>query len=272
MTAPSHTPSVTSRAVPDDPTDEALAALPFDRREVGAVLATSVAVAAAHLADLPARVLAAAQARAVPPDALLGMSAHLAPWLLGLLCLGAAYGAGWLPRTRQRLLEPSPIAAWTTVAIAGGSAWGLTTLGVWPVTWASTRPAVASLVTSAWTQQQWLAVTLWVAVSCLVAPLVLELVFRFALLDVLRRRTGSDALAVLVTAIAFAGVWLAAGWAASPVAATRHALIAGLASVALGTLALRGTRGRGLGLCVMAHGAWMATEAWLLLRALPAGS
>lgn len=246
-----------------------------DAREVGALAIAGAAVALAHLAGLGERIAASwittAGSDTTQADALLLVAARFAPWLAGLAIVSLLFALRWLPRMQQRMLEPSLVAAWVTVIAAGGAGWLAMRSGVWPLTWLTTAPETATLLGRFWSADQMLAVALWLAMSCVLVPMLSELFLRHALLTWLMGRGLSAWSAIGCSAVVFGVAWFVAGVQAAPDAALRHALVASVGGVALGALAVHGSRGRGLGLCVVAHGAWMATEAWLLLRGLPAG-
>lgn len=245
-----------------------------DRRETLGLAAVGGLVAMAHLASLGERLVGplVRSPAAEPPDAtqaLLVAVARTLPWLLGVVGLGALFALRWMPRAHQRLVEPSLIAGWVSFVAGAGTCWLLGRAGVWPWTWTTTSPETASLLTRFVGAEQVVPVALLVLVLCLVIPLLSELVFRHALLEGLRARGHPAWRAVLLSAVAFGALWLLAGWSASPSAALRQALVATLAGLALGAVAVRSPRGRGLGLCVLAHMAWMSADTWALVRTLP---
>ncbi len=273
MTAPLPSPPLGASTVRSPGTLRDRTSKPPDARELRGLALTALVVAVAHLTKLGERLHAELLPAAATTDAshagsLAVVVALFMPWLLGLGVVSVLFGARWLPRATQRLLEPSLIAAWVSVAIGAGLAWIAGRVGLWPWTWASTAPETATLLARFARGDQWVAVGAWITATCLLVPLLSELLFRLALLEWLLTRGVGAARAVATTAVAFGAMWLIAGWSASPDAAVRHALVALLAGIALGVTALRGKRGRGLGFCVLAHGAWMATEHWMLLRAL----
>lgn len=275
MTAPSSSSSLDATAL--DPRTEAVVrgAMPPDARELGSLAATAAVVAIAHAADAGERLLAdrlpTVWTDATTVDALLVVAVQFMPWLLGLVVLSALYALGWLPRAHERLLEPSLIASWIAVFVGAGAAWVAGSFGLWPWTWTSTSPETATQLARFVSGEQWIALGAWLALACVLVPLLSELFFRLALLEWLHARGSSPMVAIGLSAATFGVVWLAAGWSASPDAALRHALVAAVAGVALGVTAVRGSRGRGLGLCVVAYGAWLGTEHWMLLRALLTG-
>jgi hypothetical protein len=272
MSAP---PPTTRFAAPVGTTELGPNVLAPDARELGGLASAAALVALAHAVSLGerlgARWLSGSVGALTQSDALLLVAARFSPWLLGLAVVTVLFALRWLPRMQQRLLEPSVVASWVTVIVAASVAWGAIASGVWPATWLTTTPSTATLLTRFWSADQLWAVGAWLAMSCLLVPLLSELFLRHALLAWLQARGFATWMAVAGTAAVFALGWFVAGVQASPDAALRHGLVALVGGLALGTLAARGARGRGLGLCVLAHGAWMATEAWLLLRGLPAG-
>jgi hypothetical protein len=275
MTDPTSHPPIAARATRAAVTADGPDLLAPDARELAGLAVAAAAVAVAHLLGLGERLagpmLTAATREGAQADALLLVAVHFAPVLLGLAIVSVLFALRWLPRMQQRVLEPSLVAAWVTVIAAAGTAWLVMRSGVWPLTWLTTAPETATLLGRFWAADQMLAVVAWLTMSCLLVPLLSELFLRHALLSWLQGRGLPTWGAVACSAAMFGLVWFAAGVQAAPDAALRHGLVAGLGGLALGTLAVRGSRGRGLGLAVLAFGAWMATEAWLLLRGLPAG-
>lgn len=274
MTDPMSSPPLARRAIRTG-ADDGPDLLAPDARERGGLAVAAGAVGLAHVVGLGERLAApwttSGGSDLAQVDALMLVAARFAPWLLGLAIVSVLFALRWLPRMQQRVLEPSLVAAWVTVIAAGGTAWLAMQSGVWPLTWLTTAPESATLLGRFWAAEQMLAVAAWLAMSCLLVPLMSELFLRHALLSWLQSRGVSAWAAVGGTAVVFGVAWFVAGVQAAPDAALRHGLVATVGGLALGTLAVRGARGRGLGLCVVAHGAWMATEAWLLLRGLPAG-
>jgi hypothetical protein len=90
-------------------------------------------------------------------------------------------------------------------------------------------------------------------------PLLLELFFRFAAIEWLRSRGVAVNMAVVICAVAFGAVSLL-GLAVDTGAALRHAAFSTLFGLVLGALVVRGKRGRGLGLAIIAHGAFASVE------------
>lgn len=275
MTLPSPTPSFEAPIVAAPsrrPTREIPA--PERRELVGLGVAAGV-VALGQALSIGGRLLGGTlstdPAQLAPGDGLLVVAVRAMPWLLGLVVISALFALRRLPRAHQRLLEPSLIAGWVTVAASGASVLLLGRYGVWPWTWATTSPETASLLARFLEQQQFLAFSALVAVICLLVPLLSELFFRFALLEGLRARGQSTGLAIALSALAYGLFWFVLGWRAAPGAALQQAAVAALAGAVLGTIAVRGLRGRGLGLCVLAHIAWMAADTYMLLRTLPTG-
>lgn len=246
-----------------------------DAREIRVLALTAAAVAVAHAASIGARIggqwLPPADDVFTQADALLLVARRFAPWLLGLAMLTIGMALRWLPRLQQRLREPSVVASWVTLFASVAVAWLAMRTALWPLTWMTTTPESATLLTRFWSADHMLAVGAWLAVTCLVVPLLSELFLRHALLAWLQARGVSTWVAVACTAVVFGLAWFVAGVQASPDAALRHGLVAGAGGLVLGALAVQGSRGRGLGLCVVAHAAWLSTEAWLLLRGLLPG-
>jgi len=275
MTDPSSASPIARRAVSTATAEYGPNLMAPDAREIGGLAVAAATVALAYAASVGERLatpwLTTAGGEPVQADALLLVAARFAPWLLGLAVVSTLFTMRWLPRMQQRLLEPSVVASWVTALAAAGAAWLATSSGLWPATWLTTTPATATLLARFWSADHLLAVGAWLVMSCLLVPLLSELFLRHALLSWLQARGLATWMAVACTAVVFGLGWFVAGVQASPDAALRHGLVAFLGGLALGTLAVRGSRGRGLGLCVVAHGSWMATEAWLLLRTLPPG-
>ena len=249
---------------------------PPDRRELLGLAGLAGLVAMAHATSLGSRIIGPMVSSPVltgsaagPSDALLVVIARTLPWLLGVLGLGALFALRWMPRAHQRLVEPSLIAGWVSFVAGAASAWALGLVGAWPWTWTTTAPETATLLARFVATGQAVPASLLLLVLCLVGPLLSELVFRHALLEGLRARGYATWQAVMLSAVAFGALWLVAGWSASPVAAAQQAAVATVAGVALGTVAVRAPRGRGLGLCVLAHMAWMCADSYALLRTLP---
>lgn len=244
-----------------------------DPREIGGLAVAALAVVVGYVTGLGERMVApwlpAAPGAMTQADALLLVAARFAPWLLGLAIVSVLFGRRWLPRMQQRMLEPSLVASWLTVLVSAGLAWLAMQSGIWPLPWQTTTPETLTLLTRFTASGQMLAVVAWVALACLLVPLLSELFLRHALLSWLQTRGVSARVAVIASAVLFGAAWFVVGVQASPAAAVRHGLVACVGGLALGALAVYGARGRGLGLCVLAHGAWMATAMWLLLRTLP---
>ncbi|MCU0616580.1 MAG: CPBP family intramembrane metalloprotease [Gemmatimonadaceae bacterium] len=245
-----------------------------EHREVLALGALGAVVALAHLASLGERLIGPVLTRDTPAVSSAGAAALVVvanslPWLLGVIGLGAVYGLRLMPRAHQRLVEPSLIAGWVSVVVGGAGAWVLGRLGVWPWTWTTTAPETATLLTRFAVDAHVAAAGLQLVVICLMIPLLSELVFRHALLERLRAAGHPTWRAIALSSVAFGLWWLAAGWSASPAAAAQQALIATLAGAALGVVAVYARRGRGLGLCVLAHMAWMSADSYALVRSLP---
>jgi hypothetical protein len=276
MTDPTSSPPIAARAIRTaSASDGPVVLLPPDTREIGGVALAAASVVIAHAASLGERVaapwLSDSAGAATQTHALLLVAAHFAPWLIGLVIVSVLFALRWVPRMHQRVLEPSLIAAWVTVMASAGVAWLAMRYGVWPPTWLTTSPETATQLGRFWAADQTVAVGAWLAMSCLLVPLLSELFLRHALLWWLQGRGLPAWGAVACSAAVFGLAWFAAGVQAAPEAALRHGLVAGIGGLALGTLAVRGARGRGLGLAVLAFGAWMATEAWMLLRGLTTG-
>ncbi len=245
-----------------------------DARELWSVAVAGMVLVVAHLADAGPRLLAPwlpeTLAASTPVEGLAIVTARFFPWLLALVVLTVPFSLHWMPRMAQRLLEPSLVAGWVTLFGAAGTALLLGRYGLWPWSWATTVPETGTLLTRFMLAEQYVAVALWLVLACLLVPLLVELFFRFALIEFLRRRGTPVWIAVLGSAVAF-GLTRLTAWTASPGPAMQQAAIATLLGVVLGTIAVRGRRGRGLGLTVIAHGTFIACELGVLLRALTAG-
>jgi hypothetical protein len=271
------TPPLPPLDAPSTPTvrrQSAAVAPPPERREVLALGALGATVALAHLASLGERLIGPVLTQGTPAVSSAGAAtlvvvANTLPWLLGVIGLGALYGLRLMPRAHQRLVEPSLIAGWVSVVAGGASAWLLGRLGAWPWTWTTTAPETATLLTRFAVDTHYVAAGLQLIVLCLMIPLLSELVFRHALLEQLRASGHPTWRAIALSSLAFGLWWLVAGWSASPAAAAQQALIATVAGAALGVVAVHARRGRGLGLCVLAHMAWMSADSYALVRSLP---
>lgn len=245
-----------------------------DARELLWVAAAAAVVLATSLLNVGETVLArwtpvsaamnASAADAALSDALLVVGARFLPWILGLLVLTVPFSLRWMPRAYQRLLEPSLVSAWTALFAGAGAAFLLGRYELWPWRWASTQPETATLLSRFMQDEHFAAVGLWAVLACLLVPMLYELFFRFAAIEWLRGRGLSTMMAVSVAALLFGAVPLL-GYAAAPDAALRHAAFCTLFGLVLGTLAMRGKRGRGLALAIFAHGAFVATELAMLL-------
>lgn len=247
--------------------------LPPDRRELLCLAAAATLGVTAALTGLGPRLLATWVPTPVdaasPAYAALGVIARFFPWLVALGTISVAYTGRWMPRMHQRLLEPSLLAAWLTAAVAGGLSYALGVTGAWPWTWASTSPDTLSIVTQFVVTRSYLSLALWGVGAVLLVPIVLELVFRYGLLEFLRRRGVGDGVAIALSSIAFGATFLAP-WATAPAAALRHALLATVLGAALGVLVIRAKRGGGLGLVILAHVAFAAVPlAVLVMSVLP---
>lgn len=278
MTAPVPLPPVDAPSPPEVRRRTSTVATAPDRRELLGLAALGGVIALAHATALGERIVGGAlagdglvgTAATVPAsEALLVVLARTFPWLLGVLGLGGLFAVRWMPRAHQRLVEPSLIAGWVSFVAGGALAWLLGRSGLWPWTWTTTSPETATLLARFIGADQGAAAVSLLLVLCLAVPLLSEVLFRHALLEGLRTRGHPTWRAVTLAALAFGLVWLLAGWSAAPSAALRQALVATLAGIALGTVAVRSPRGRGLGLCVIAHMGWMCADTWALLRTLP---
>ena len=271
------TPPLPPLDAPPSPTvrRQAASAAPApERREVLALGALGATVALAHLASVGERLIGPILSQGSPTVSsasaeVLVVVANSLPWLLGVLGLGALYGLRLMPRAHQRLVEPSLIAGWVSVVVGGAAAWLLGRVGAWPWTWTTTSPKTATLLTRFAVDAQFVPAGVQLIVICLVIPLLSELVFRHALLEGLRAAGHPVWRAIALSSAAFGLWWLLAGWSASPGAAAQQALIATVAGAALGLVAVQARRGRGLGLCVLAHMAWMSADSYALVRSLP---
>jgi hypothetical protein len=136
--------------------------------------------------------------------------------------------------------------------------------GIFPWRWASTTPEVATLLTTLVVSDQVAAVALYVVLACVLVPLLTELFFRYGAIEWLRSRGLSAPTAVAVAAVAYGATFLS-GLSANSDAALRHAGFGVLFGLVLGLLAVKGRRGRGLGLAIIAHGAFVAVELAVLL-------
>ncbi len=265
-----HTPTATETLDTDDVLGTN-ASLPPDARELATIGGAAVLGLAAWSSALGTQVFArwlpTSIAEATSSSATLVVVARFLPWLITLAVLSLAYAVRWLPRAHQRLLEPSLVSAWAAVIVAGGIAYGLGTLEVWPWTWASTTPDVATVLTQFVVAEQYIALTAWLVAACLLVPIVLELVFRYALLEFLRDRGVRPWIAVTLSSLAFGATYLR-DWSTAQDAAIRHALIASALGVLLALLVMRSRRGRGLGLAILAHASFAAVQLAVLLRAL----
>ncbi len=257
-TPPFEAPSVTR---PTSPLAQVLPAP--DARELRSLAIGAGLVMLASAIDIGALVmqpwLPASTAALSTQDAVLIVVARFFPWIVGLIALAIPFSLRWMPRAHQRLVEPSLIAAWVTLFAAVAVAVVLGRYGLWPWRWASTNPEIASLLSNLAAQQHTAAVVLWVVMSCLLVPLLLELFFRFAALEWLKSRGVSINMAVVITAIAFGTISLL-GLTVDTGAALRHAAFSTLFGLVLGAIVVRGKRGRGLGLAIIAHGAFAGVE------------
>lgn len=257
-TPPFEAPSVTR---PTSPLAQLLPAP--DARELRSLAIGGALVALTAAVDVGSLVLAPWLPESVEnlstQDSVFIVVARFFPWILGLIALAVPFSLRWMPRAHQRLVEPSLIAAWVTLFAAGAVAVALGRYGLWPWRWASTTPEVASLLSNFAGQQHTAAVVLWVVFSCLLVPLLLELFFRFAALEWLKSRGLTANIAVVITAVAFGSIALL-GLTVDTGAALRHAAWSTLLGLVLGAIVVRGRRGRGLGLAIIAHGAFAAVE------------
>ncbi len=245
-----------------------------DARELVCVASIATIVAIAQLFEFGPRLLApwlpTSNSSATAVQALVLVAARFGGWLLGAFALSIVFSLRWMPRAHQRLLEPSLIASWVTLAAAVLTALALNRIGAWPWTWASSSPDVAVTLTALARSDHYLAIGLWLVCACLIVPLLVELFFRHAMIEFLRSRGFSSVLSVAISAAAFATTFLVT-WPRVADAALQHAGVALVLGIALGTLAVRGKRGRGLGLAIIAHGAFVATELGVLVRAFASG-
>jgi len=268
-TPPLGAPTTTSSAVSTAPNVSAP-----DSRELSSIAVVTALVAAAQLTDFGPWVLASwlpgSLAAVTPMQSLALVCARFGGWLLGAIALSIVFSLRWTPRLHQRLLEPSLIASWVTLAAAVAVALTLNRFGAWPWTWASTAPDIAVAISAFANNQHYLAIGLWLVCACLIVPLLTELFFRHAVIEFLRRQGVSSALAVAIASVTFAASYIATWpWVAGAV--LQHAGVTLVLGAVLGTLAVRGKRGRGLGLAIIAHGAFVATELGVLVRSLPTG-
>jgi hypothetical protein len=245
-----------------------------DARELRSVFAVAATVIVAHLLSLGPllldRWLPATLASATPQETLFVVAANFFPWLLGQLVLTFAFTRRWLPRAHERLLEPSVIASWVTLAGAAGVALLLGRAELWPWAWASTAPQTSVLITQFVASEHYLALGLWFICACLIVPLITELFFRFAVVEYLLQRGVVWFKAAAISGLLFGATYLTAAFAA-PIPALQRAGIATVLGIVLGIIAIRGRRGRGLGLALIAHGTFVAFELGVLIRSLPTG-
>lgn len=245
-----------------------------DARELWSIAAVAALVMAGQLADIGPKLLSTwlpeSLAVVSPVQSLALVASRFGGWLLGALAVSVVFSLRWAPRAHQRLLEPSLIASWVTLAAAVAVALALNGIGAWPWFWASTSPDIAVVISALARDEHYLAIGLWLVCACLVVPLLLELVFRHAVIEALKRRGISAGLSVLVSSACFSLLYLT-GWPLVADASLQHAGVALLLGAILGTMAVRGNRGRGLGLAIIAHGAFVATELGVLVGSLSTG-
>ncbi len=245
-----------------------------DARELRSVFAVAATVVVAHVLSLGPllldRWLPATLAGATPQETLFVVAASFFPWLLGQLVLTFAFTRRWLPRAHERLLEPSVIASWVTLAASAGVALLLGRAELWPWAWASTAPQTGVLITQFVASEHYLALGLWFICACLIVPLITELFFRFAVVEYLLQRGLVWFKAVAISGVLFGATYLTAV-IASPIPSLQRAGIATVLGMVLGIIAIRGKRGRGLGLALIAHGTFVAFELGVLIRSLPTG-
>ncbi len=274
MTAPSTSPPLGAPAVTAPSGTISRAQIAPDARELRSVFVVAATVIVAHVFNagplLFERWLPTTLSTATPQQTLFVVAASFFPWLLGQLVLSFAFSRRWLPRAHERLLEPSVIASWVTLAGAAGVALFLGRAELWPWAWASTAPETGVLITQFVTSQHYLALGLWFVCACLIVPLITELFFRYALIEYLILRGVTWLKAVVISAVLFGATYLMAVFSA-PVPSLQQAGIATVLGVVLGTIAVRGRRGRGLGLALIAHGTFVAFELGVLIRSLPTG-
>jgi hypothetical protein len=274
MTAPSTSPPLGAPAVTAPSGTISRAQFGPDARELRSVFAVAATVVVAHVLNLGPllfdRWLPTSLASATPQETLFVVAASFFPWLLGQVVLTFAFSRRWLPRAHERLLEPSVIASWVTLAGAAGVALLLGRAELWPWAWASTAPQTGVLITQLVTNEQYLALGLWFICACLIVPLITELLFRFAIIEYLTQRGITWLKAVAISAVLFGATYLFTVFAA-PGASLQQAGIATVLGVVLGIIAVRGRRGRGLGLALIAHGTFVAFELGVLIRSLPTG-
>ena len=141
----------------------------------------------------------------------------------------------------------------------------------WPWEWASTTPETASLLTRFMLAGDYVAVALWLVGACLLVPIVLELVFRFALLEFLEQRGQSHHGGRGDVVVALRRHRTSCPCAPPRARHCTHAAVATVLGALLGIVAVRGRRGRGLGLAIIAHGSFVAVQLAVLIRALPTG-
>lgn len=244
-----------------------------DGRELLCIAAAGAVSVGAVATNVGPRVLAQwlpiDLATATPAESVMLVAAQFFPWMLALAVLSIPFSLRWLPRVNARLLEPSLIAAWVTVACAAGVTYVLGTSGVWPWNWGAASAEAADVVSHLFATEQFVPLGLWLVGACLLVPIVLELLFRFALLEFLRQRGLSDARAIGVSALAF-GAFSLRFWVSPDASALQQVAVAAGLGAVLGAMVVYARRGRGLGLAILAHGTFAAVQLAVLLRSVSA--
>ena len=248
--------------------------LPPDSRELACVAFSGVVAVTAVATGAGQRALAtwlpSDLATATPAEVVVLVVAQFFPWLLALAVLSVPFALRWLPRVNARLLEPSLIAAWVTVALAAGTTWLLGTSGIWSWSWGATTAGAADAVTHLYRTEQFVPLGLWLVGACLLVPIVLELLFRFALLEFLRQRGLADGVAIAVSALAF-GAFSLRFWASPGASVLQQIAVASVLGAILGAVVVYARSGRGLGLVILAHGSFVAVQLAVLLRSVSTG-
>ena len=274
MTVVNSSPPLGTRTITSSTPSTSPAALAPDPRELWSIAAVAALVAVVQFAHLGPQLLSPwlplSPDNASTAQSIVLVAARFCGWLLGAIALSLVFSLRFTPRAHQRLLEPSLIASWVTLAAAVAVALTLNRVGAWPWTWASTVPDVAVAISALAMHEHYLAIGLWLVCACLIVPLLTELFFRHVVIESLQRQGVSSVLAVAISSVCFAATYIAT-WPWVAAASLQHAGVALVLGAVLGTLAVRGKRGRGLGLAIIAHGTFVATELGVLIRSLPTG-
>ena len=75
--------------------------------------------------------------------------------------------------------------------------------GLWPFTWRWRGDSTLAYASALIQGDEWGAMVLWVSLGVLLNPFIEEVVFRFGLLQYVRRVTGSPAMAIISTSVLF---------------------------------------------------------------------